>query len=951
MKEIEEMRASLVDNRPTIKPMRSVDRSKLREEVKRLDRVLDCVQTSNITEINDTILACANIVQMRMNKNDNTVRRNGNNSEPAWKRRLQQKVTDIGKDLDKLRECRRRDFGDPMRVRLERKYNIKNKGYEVVIEELKQNLQAKSQKIKRYGERHRQYCENRLFENNQKQFYQRIQKSEDNVGVAPESGPTREFWQEIWSVNQEHNENATWMTKVRDKLKVEQQQDLEINADDVSKVIAKVPNWKAPGPDGIQGFWLKNFKSLHGRIGVYLQELLAGGDIPRWMTTGRTALVMKDTSKGNQPGNYRPITCLPLMWKTLTGIIADKLYVHIEAQGVIGEEQLGCRRQRRGTKEHLMLDKTVMRDSKKRSTNLAMGWIDYQKAYDLLPHSWIIETMKLTGMASNAVSLVKRSMETWNTGLHYDGQKLVDVDIRRGIFQGDSLSPLLFVVALIPLSVLLRSAAHGYKFRNGKKVNHILFMDDLKLYGKSKDELEALVNTVRIFTDDVRMKFGLSKCATVVMKRGKKIEDDGITMPDGQKMEDIGGMPYKYLGVLESDRIKMAEMKEKVKKDYNTRVKKLLKSRLNAGNLIKAINTWAVATVRYTAGIFFDWTVDELKDMDRKTRKLLTMNNGLHPRADVDRLYLPRREGGKGMMSIEEIVRLEECSLSDYVKNILPEENVLGDFLKEKGKKELKSEQRAERKEKWKEKALHGQYPKKVEEAETCSWRWLETGWMKRETEGLLMAAQDQALHTRNYKVKILKEEGNGLCRMCGKRNETVMHILSECEKLAQLEYKKRHDRVATIIHWELCKHHGFPHCKNWYDHRAEPVLENGNTKILWDFNIYCDRMIEARRPDIVIVDKKNKETKIIDIAVPGDFRVKEKELEKVTKYQDLVIEVNRMWSTRAMVVPIVVGALGAIYRLRDWLGVLHVEQKKLDNIQQTALLGSANILRKVLSI
>ena len=226
------------------------------------------------------------------------------------------------------------------------------------------------------------------------------------------------------------------------------------------------------------------------------------------------------------------------------------------------------------------------------------------------------------------------------------------------------------------MSVLLRSAAHGYKFRNGKKVNHILFMDDLKLYGKSKDELEALVNTVRIFTDDVRMKFGLSKCATVVMKRGKKIEDDGITMPDGQKMEDIGGMPYKYLGVLESDRIKMAEMKEKVKKDYNTRVKKLLKSRLNAGNLIKAINAWAVATVRYTAGIL-DWTVDELKDMDRKTRKLLTMNNGLHPRADVDRLYLPRREGGKGMMSIEEIVRLEECSLSDYVKNILPEENVL----------------------------------------------------------------------------------------------------------------------------------------------------------------------------------------------------------------------------------------------------------------------------------
>ena len=72
------------------------------------------------------------------------------------------------------------------------------------------------------------------------------------------------------------------------------------------------------------------------------------------------------------------------------------------------------------------------------------------------------------------------------------------------------------------------------------------------------------------------------------------------------------------------------------------------------------------------------------------------------------------------------------------------------------------------------------------------------------------MAAQDQALHTRNYKVKNLKEEGNGLCRMCGKRSETVMPIPSECEKLAQLEYSICHSRFATTIRWGLCKHHGF---------------------------------------------------------------------------------------------------------------------------------------------
>jgi len=71
--------------------------------------------------------------------------------------------------------------------------------------------------------------------------------------------------------------------------------------------------------------------------------------------------------------------------------------------------------------------------------------------------------------------------------------------------------------------------------------------------------------------------------------------------------------------------------------------------------------------VRYTAGIL-DWTVDELKDMDRKTRKLMTINRALHPRADVDRLYVSRREGGREVVSIEECVRIEECSVSDNIK-------------------------------------------------------------------------------------------------------------------------------------------------------------------------------------------------------------------------------------------------------------------------------------------
>ena len=88
---------------------------------------------------------------------------------------------------------------------------------------------------------------------------------------------------------------------------------------------------------------------------------------------------------------------------------------------------------------------------------------------------------------------------------------------------------------------------------------------------------------------------------------------------------------------------------------------------------------------------------------------------------------------------------------------------------------------------------------------------------MRRETEGLSIDTQDQALPTRFYQVKIMGKQGTGMCRKCGKGVETVMHRLSECEKLAQIESKTRHDKVATIIHSAFCKFHFFKHSKKWY--------------------------------------------------------------------------------------------------------------------------------------
>ena len=164
------------------------------------------------------------------------------------------------------------------------------------------------------------------------------------------------------------------------------------------------------------------------------------------------------------------------------------------------------------------------------------------------------------------------------------------------------------------------------------------------------------------------MEFGLDKCATISLKRGKLARGEEVEMPEGDMIHGIEeNEEYKYLGILEADDIKHDKMKEKIFREYTDRLKRVLRSKLNSGNLFNAINTWAVSLYRYGAGVV-EWTKDELKQIDRRTRKMIAMHRGMHPRSDVDRMYVEREKGGRGLMSVEETVKYESHSLKKYAE-------------------------------------------------------------------------------------------------------------------------------------------------------------------------------------------------------------------------------------------------------------------------------------------
>ena len=161
-----------------------------------------------------------------------------------------------------------------------------------------------------------------------------------------------------------------------------------------------------------------------------------------------------------------------------------------------------------------------------------------------------------------------------------------------GLFQGDSLSPLLFVICIIPMTLLLKSCKAGNHLgKENPKVNHLLFIDDLKLFGKSGEEIDSLIRTAFIFSQDIRMEFGVKKCGVVIIKRGKVVTSDGTQLPNGESIKTVDYEGYRYLGMLEIDHLMQQQMKVLLQKEYLRRKKKILKSKLNGQNIVLAINS------------------------------------------------------------------------------------------------------------------------------------------------------------------------------------------------------------------------------------------------------------------------------------------------------------------------------------------------------------------------
>ena len=238
------------------------DKEKIKEELIKMNKVLEHVKTKGFKHCRNAIQAAMRMVgeEVVMQKSNAMKKK-----EPFRKRRILRDISRLRKDLSRVEawfaERWKKDKNKEKDL-VDQKYGLRGKGLTLAVEQLKQRITAKSTKLKRYENRIKQFQDNRNFQTNQGRFFKNLEDKEEKT-KPPNTEDATAFWKGIQSTKVKHQRDAEWINKGKEKMSFEKQNTVKITKDDVKRKLKSVPDWKGEGSDKIQGFWLKYFTDVH----------------------------------------------------------------------------------------------------------------------------------------------------------------------------------------------------------------------------------------------------------------------------------------------------------------------------------------------------------------------------------------------------------------------------------------------------------------------------------------------------------------------------------------------------------------------------------------------------------------------------------------------------------------------------------------------------------------
>ena len=513
-------------------------------------------------------------------------------------------------------------------------------------------------------------------------------------------------------------------------------------------------------------------------------------------------------------------------------------------------------------------------------------------------------------------------------------------------------------------------------------LSHLFFVDDLKTFANDEKAAKMQLDLITIFTNDIGMEFGADKCAYLRIMKGERKSLGSTFEMNGLKLSELKeGESYKYLGMDEDIAIVGEINKEKVRSEYFRRVRKIWGSELHCRHKVTAHNTFAIPVLKPTFGIL-SWSKNELKQIDVKTRKLLTLSGSFHLNSDVDRLYCLRSEGGRGLNSVDDTyisrivslnLHLDQMEQSNrYLARVKVHEtgNIVrqGTEFQQSYNEEAESDPKVASKnikmkikgdhfKSWTGKAQHGFLFKTRERISDIdpdkTNYWLTKSSTTSHVEGYICAIQEEEINTRGLQKRRAKDDVDGRntnfrCRVCHQETETIQHILACCDRLRiPLYLPVRHNAVASVLYHQLTMSNS---------KEILSVYRDDNIELWWDTKITTKPTLPHNKPDLLLWRLNDKKAFIIDVVVGLDVNVEKNYKTKQDHYLQLCIEMKKLYPEFSFeVVPIAIGATGLVTKkLSNDLEKIGIEKNKITKCvilaQKAALFGSVKIVKSAMN-
>lgn len=775
------------------------------------------------------------------------------------------------------------------------------------------------QKILTYRNRREWRKENTLFELYRGRFYRQLQ-GETPVEHEVSQIEIENFWGKMWENTDEEDEHKEDKHDeyIREfHLDLEETQIFPSN-EEFTEIVNRLPCWKAAGPDIIFNYFIKKMKAIHPHMYKIIRDIcLHSEEQEDWFYKGITYLIPKGVPSSGK--DFRPITCMSNLYKLTTKCATEVIQQLVERKKILSENQMGTVRKVQGAKEQAL---TNIAMNKAHNYKLKTVWVDVKKAFDSVNHKYLLKCIEALGMCPWITSFLKSIISRWNLEIRTKNKVILNKKVNRGILQGDSLSPLLFVLCLDPLSKRLNGIFPKVEVKTDERnymTNHLLFIDDLKLFAHSEDTLKNMVDETENFFKTIGLEMNKDKSAT-----NAEACQDKTRILETQE-------GYKYLGLTESRSSKLLEENtQRIVKAITDRVETLCKTKLNAKHLITAINQHALSVINYYIGIL-NVEPDIYREIDDKIRGILIKHHIHQQPACKERLYLSRKELGRGLVSIElksermllELVNVMKSTQETCLrrKMIIKTENEynthlsnIQTFLKMKyeykednlGIDELKALHQRYLYSDIKKKINHSKLYRINEDPNIASEEsatWLMHGNISPREEGSLCALQDR---------NIFLEKG-GMCPHCNEKTKTVDHMATQCDRMLSHDYMRRHDEALKSIHLQMCIKYGFKGSKKIRNHSVQECISNERAEIRVDTRIQGAIKIKYNKPDIFIVDKVKKEIVIIEVGITSFDNLRTVEVEKKHKYDLLANHCGSMYKYRTRIIPYVMTWEGVV--------------------------------------